>query len=116
MRPIAPPTFAVSSPFGAGGINPFSKPLAIGHITFSPNAPNTPAVGGFKNVLLDTLKQANDTVTAPNQLLQESFTNPNIDVHDVMIAGSKAELTVQLTSGIMTKVIRAYESIQQIQV
>ena len=80
-------------------------------------SPTAPAqAGGFKGVLLDTLKQANDAVTAPNKLLEESFTNPSIDVHDVMIAGSKAELTVQFTSGIISKVVKAYESVQQIQV
>ena len=44
------------------------------------------------------------------------FGKSNVDIHDVMTAMAKAELGVNIATGITGKVIQAYEKITQIQV
>ena len=42
--------------------------------------------------------------------------NTNIDIHDVMIAMSKSEITVNVATQAVGKVIQAYDKVMQIQV
>ncbi len=70
----------------------------------------------FKDMMVNTLQQANQVVSKPDTLLQEAMTTGAVDVHDVMIANAKAELTVSLTASVATKVVQAYDKILQIQI
>ncbi len=72
--------------------------------------------GGFKNMLADMVKGVNQTVSAPDALMQQAMTTGGVDVHDVMIANAKAELAVNITAQVVTKVIQAYDRVLQIQV
>jgi flagellar hook-basal body complex protein FliE len=79
----------------------------------------SPASGGvnFKSVLANTIGQVNQTVQQPDALLKQLMSgNSNVDIHDVVMANTKAELAVTLTSQVLTKVIQAYERVSQIQV
>jgi flagellar hook-basal body complex protein FliE len=79
----------------------------------------SPASGGvnFKSVLSNTIGQVNQTVQQPDALLKQLMSgNSNVDIHDVVMANTKAELAVTLTSQVLTKVIQAYERVSQIQV
>lgn len=70
----------------------------------------------FKQVMGNTLNQVNTVVSAPDALMQQAVTTGNVDVHEVMIANSKAELAVNLTAQFTTKVVQAYDRILQIQI
>jgi len=70
----------------------------------------------FKSVLGDTVGAVNGVMAAPDKLMMDAMTTGNVDVHDVMIANAKAELAVNLTSQVATKVVQAYDRILQIQI
>lgn len=70
----------------------------------------------FKDVMTGMVKELDATVKAPDQVLQNALVGQGADVHDVMIAMSKAELGVNIASQITTKVIQSYEKIIAIQV
>ena len=42
--------------------------------------------------------------------------NKNVDVHDVMTAMSKAELSITIATTVTGKVIQAYDKIMQLQI
>ena len=54
---------------------------------------------------------------APDNLLKDVMMgNENVDIHDVMTAMSKAELSISIATTITGKVIQAYDKIMQIQI
>ena len=73
--------------------------------------------GSFKTVFSDVVNNLNNQIEKPDAMLADLMSGKsNVDIHDVMIAISKAELGVTLASQVTTKVIQSYERISQIQV
>ncbi|MGE0201436.1 MAG: flagellar hook-basal body complex protein FliE [Candidatus Melainabacteria bacterium] len=70
----------------------------------------------FHNVMMNTLGNVNETLAAPDKMMMDAMTTGTVDIHDVMIATSKAELTVTVASQVATKVVQAYDRILQIQI
>ena len=111
------------------GSNPFQSTLS-GHISASPiggmsgqllgpqglQSINSTQGTSFKDVLNNTLHHVDQTLQAPDALMKDAMTTGNVDVHDVMIANAKAELTLTIATQMTTKVIQAYDRILQIQI
>jgi flagellar hook-basal body complex protein FliE len=70
----------------------------------------------FKDALSSLVKNVNETMSAPDALMHSAMTTGATDVHDVMIANAKAELLVNVTAQVATKVVQAYDRILQIQI
>ncbi|MFA6989489.1 MAG: flagellar hook-basal body complex protein FliE [Candidatus Gastranaerophilaceae bacterium] len=70
----------------------------------------------FGDVMTGMVKNLNETTKAPDQVMQSAVMGNGADVHDVMIAISKAEVGVNIATQITTKVVQAYEKIMAIQV
>ena len=71
----------------------------------------------FSSVMSGLVENLNTTMEAPDNLLKEAMMgNQNVDVHDVMTAMSKAELSISVATTITGKVIQAYDKIMQIQI
>ena len=70
----------------------------------------------FSQTLLDAAKNLNDTVNAPETVMQDMLQGNGADIHDVITAINKAELSVTVATQITTKVVQAYEKIMNIQV
>ena len=70
----------------------------------------------FGDVMTGMVKNLNETAKAPDQVMQSAVAGNGADVHDVMIAISKAEVGVNIATQITTKVVQAYEKIMAIQV
>ena len=71
----------------------------------------------FKGVMTNLAGNLNQEINAPDQLLKDAVTgNNNVDIHDVMTAMAKAELSVNVATQITSKVIQAYDKIMAIQV
>lgn len=70
----------------------------------------------FKDVMGNLLDETNHTLNAPDELMNRALTTGDVDIHEIMIANTKADLAVNLASQVVTKVIQAYERVQQIQV
>jgi flagellar hook-basal body complex protein FliE len=88
----------------------YDEPMRMDRIT---EADATPA---FKDVMKGLVKNLDETVKAPDQVLQNAIVGNNADAHDVMIAISKAEIGINIATQVTTKVVQAYEKIMSIQV
>ena len=71
----------------------------------------------FKDVLSGLVDNLNEQVNAPDNLLKDAMQgNKNVDIHDVMIAMSKSEISVNIATQIVGKVINAYDRVMQISI
>ena len=77
---------------------------------------DAPQKGGFKNVMANLTSDLNNSVNAPDQMLQDSVAGNGVDIHDVVIAMSKAEIGVNIATQLTTKIVQSYEKIMAIQV
>jgi len=69
----------------------------------------------FKTVMSGLVENFNHTIEAPDNLLKDAMMgSENVDVHDVITAINKAELSVNMVTTMTTKVISAYDKIMQI--
>ena len=78
---------------------------------------DTKKTGDFKTVFTGMMENLNNELNNPDNLLKDVMSgNKNIDVHDVMIAMSKSEISINVATTAVGKVIQAYDKIMQIQV
>ncbi|MDR1326841.1 MAG: flagellar hook-basal body complex protein FliE [Heliobacteriaceae bacterium] len=76
--------------------------------------PNTP---DFKTVFSGLVENFNTELNAPDNLLKDVMSGKQgVDIHDVMTAMAKSEISVNVATQITGKVIQAYDKIMQIQV
>lgn len=101
---------------GMHNIGQINQSFVSGLETGSMNSIDAPQKGGFKNVMSNLTNSLNESVNAPDQLLQDSVMGNNVDVHDVVIAMSKAEIGVNIATQLTTKIVQSYEKIMAIQV
>ncbi len=74
-----------------------------------------PETADFKTVLSGLVENLNETVNAPDQVLNDAMMG-QADIHDVMSAIQKADIQVNIATTIVGKVIQAYEKVSQIQI
>lgn len=78
---------------------------------------NNSQTASFKDVLGGLVDNLNEQVNAPDNLLKDAMQgNKNVDIHDVMIAMSKSEISVNVATQIVGKVINAYDRVMQISI
>ena len=71
----------------------------------------------FSSVMSGLVENLNTQMEAPDNLLKEVMMgSQNVDIHDVMTAMSKAELSVSIATTVTGKVIQAYDKIMQMQI
>lgn len=106
-------------------VNPFSSLEGTAFKTGAAQLPsgmqslpafNAPEKGSFKDVVSGLAGDLNATLGKPDELMHRSMTQGDVDIHEVMIANAKADIAVNVASQVVTKVIQAYERVQQIQV
>lgn len=76
----------------------------------------SPEIPSFTDVMTGLVKEADATIKAPDSILENAMLGNGADIHDVMIAMSKAEVGLNIATQMTTKVIQAYEKIMAIQV
>lgn len=69
----------------------------------------------FQNHLQDALKELN-TLQNSSDVAFERLLTGDIEFHDAMIIAEKANLALQLTMAIRTKLLEAYQDIMRMQV
>lgn len=74
------------------------------------------AFQNFSEVMTDMVKCLNDETKRPDKVMTEALINPNIDIHDVMLAINQSELTLTVATQATTKFIQGYEKIISMQV
>ena len=78
---------------------------------------NEQPAADFKSVMAGLVENMNESMNAPDNLMKDVMMgSQNVDVHDVMIAMSKAELSVNIATTAVGKVVQAYDKIMQIQI
>lgn len=76
-----------------------------------------PETQDFKQVFSGLVENFNKDLNAPDDLLKDVMQgNKNVDIHDVMVAMSKTEISVNIATQAVGKVINAYDRIMQINV
>lgn len=71
----------------------------------------------FKQVMSGLVENFNTELNAPDNLLKDAMSgNQNVDIHDVMTAMAKSEISVNVATQVVGKVIQAYDRVMQIQV
>lgn len=68
-------------------------------------------VKDFKTFLKEGLKKVNDAQIQSQRLTKEFAEGKVENVHDVMIAAQKAEMTMEFTTEIVRSLIRAYHTL-----
>ena len=103
------------------GFNPVSfnskMPLSNGQMAFGrvSNIESPKAATSFKDVMTNMVTEINDQMNKPDDLLAKAACgDQGVDVHDVMIAMSQAEVTLTIATNAVSKVIQAYDKITQI--
>ena len=96
----------------------------IGHINFSRldkaqaleggvSVSKNNSVGNFKDLMVNMINEMNETTNKPQELLSDAMQG-KADIHDVMAAVAKSELTVQAAATVTGKILQTYEKIMQI--
>ncbi len=81
------------------------------------NRMEEPATTDFQSVMSGLVENMNTSMNAPDNLLKDVMMgSQNVDIHDVMTAIAKAELTVNIATTTVGKVVQAYDRIMQIQI
>lgn len=90
--------------------------LSLGKIpSMDLNADETKA--SFKDVMSGLANNLNKDMNAPDKLLKSAMAgDSNVDIHDVMTAIAKADISINVATQLTSKVIQAYDKIMQISV
>lgn len=109
MRESYIPRLKLNADITETKLNTLDRPMRMDNIFKTDETPE------FKDVFASMANNVNETMNAPDRLLEGALTGNNTDIHDVMIAMSKAELTVNVATQMTSKVVQAYEKIMSIQ-
>jgi flagellar hook-basal body complex protein FliE len=70
----------------------------------------------FKELLNTAIKSVSETQTGADEAISKLASGQNIELHNVMLAAQKAELTLQLALQVKNKVTEAYQEIMRMQI
>lgn len=97
-------------------INPIQNQLQLLNL----NQPNQSKVNqkslNFKDLLKENINKVNNIQLDANQVTEDFALGKTDNIHQVMIAGEKAETSMKLTMAVQNKVIDAYKEIMRLQV
>lgn len=77
--------------------------------------PEKQSDSGFSNALKDAVKEVN-ALEEESNVEVEKFLNNESDLHSVMIALEKADLSFQVMMQVRNKIVQAYQEIMRTQV
>lgn len=69
----------------------------------------------FGDVINDAISKVNDLQVDSSQKTEDFISGVSDDIHSVVIAGSKADLALQMTLQVRNKVMEAYKEIMNMQ-
>jgi len=71
---------------------------------------------GFSRILKDSIEEVNRLQVEADRASQELLLGKNTNIHQVMIAIEKANVSFQLMMQVRNKIVAAYEEIMRMQV
>lgn len=96
----------IYAPQSAGGINS-GAPAAL---------PASDGIDRFGALLSEGIAKVNGEQVNANNQVQEMISSQGANMHEAMIALSRAEITLRLGVKIGTKLVNAYQELQRIQI
>ncbi|TSB46406.1 flagellar hook-basal body complex protein FliE [Alkalicoccobacillus porphyridii] len=102
MNPIS-----LDSPF-----NTVNTPLKPQAVAVTPGE----AQKQFKTMLSDALSEVNSLQNVSSKKTEDLALGKPVELHDVMITGQKASISLQATVEVRNKVVEAYQEIMRMQV
>ncbi|HSA07095.1 MAG TPA: flagellar hook-basal body complex protein FliE [Candidatus Gastranaerophilales bacterium] len=90
-------------------LNTLDTPMRMNRIGITDEIPD------FKDVFTDLVKNVDLSLKEPEKVMNDAMLGNGADIHDVMIAMSKAGLNVNIATQLTSKVIQAYEKVISIQ-
>lgn len=70
----------------------------------------------FGDVINDAIAKVNDLQIESSKKTEDFITGVSDDIHSVVIAGSKADLALQMTLQVRNKAMEAYKEIMNMQI
>lgn len=70
----------------------------------------------FSTFLKESIQKVNEAQINSDKLTEKMALGQNVDLHEVMIAAQKANITLQMTIEVRNKVIEAYQEVMRMQV
>jgi len=110
MRDSFTPRIDLKTDIQGPKLSTFNEPFRMNEVK------NDSKIPEFKDVMAGMVKELNNTTKAPDQVMQSAMTGNGADIHDAIIAISKAEIGINIATNITTKVVQAYEKVISIQV
>jgi flagellar hook-basal body complex protein FliE len=105
------------APIGGGwSANAVSNPIALGGASPVDDAVPAAAGSGFGNILTDSIAALEKSQGESNDLAIKAATGDLTDVHDYMIASSKASLMTEMTVAVRNKAVEAFNDIMRMPV
>lgn len=75
-----------------------------------------PSAKSFKDILMDTMYEAEDAIGNQSYLRDELLSGDVNNLHEVPIAMTESELTLNLAIQVRNKVVEAYQEVMRMQV
>ena len=97
-------------------INPIQSRLQLLNLNQIDDKKQTETGKNFQALLKENINKVNNLQLDSNQLTEDFALGKTDNIHQVMIAGEKAETSMQLTLAVQNKVIDAYKEIMRLQV
>jgi flagellar hook-basal body complex protein FliE len=95
--------------------------MMVGRTTLAPDLPMTAVKftkderPGFKDHLKATLDGANDMQFAAKTAMEELSTGRNGNIHETLLAMSKAETSFKMVMQVRNKILNAYQEVMRMQ-
>ncbi len=94
-------------------INPIQSPFLQTDAIAKPTPNNN--VSGFSDIFKKSLAEVNAAQNQSDKLTGQLVTGEVQNVHEVMIASQKANLSLQMTVQVRNKVVEAYQEVMRMQ-
>lgn len=94
------------------GVTPFLK---IEKAEAKPDVTPYKAQQNFAHFLKESLNQVSQAEAQSSDLTNKLIRGENVDLHQVLIAGQKASIGMQLTMEVRNKAVEAYQEIMRMQ-
>ena len=93
-------------------------PSVPGHGDLKGYISHNEGVGGatFGSTIQSMLNRANQSLSKPDDLAIQAVNTGSVDIHEVMIAMSKADVSFKLITAVTQKVVGAFDKLTSLQV
>jgi flagellar hook-basal body complex protein FliE len=102
-----------------GNYGTFPKiPSVPGHNNLTGFVSHNEGIGGatFGSTINSMINKANTVMERPDQLAISAVNTGSVDIHEVMIAISKADVAFKLITAVTQKVVGAFDKLTSLQV